>query len=306
MITYPESKAPRDVNTALLVFLLVMLSPLLIAVGFIVYIWTRFRGAPASPPEGCSLERSSGVKTMSEVMEILEWIKFRSSFPGAMSSAASIIIDLVPSALATTRITAGLIYPYPPSFEPVMLESQDGTPVCGHLAMQLGGAKRPALILASGAAASKNSGWMLSLALKAYYDWGFHVLALDLRNRGDSGRFSDAPTSWGYRESYDVLAAADYLDSLDVVSTVGVCGAGMAGSAALLAAGRSRPDRPLEGGIVAVGAYSEAAAEVARLAGKGYAPPAASLRRLLGRVLLFIKTLSDGPRAFFDPRSYTR
>lgn len=306
MITYPDSRTPREVNTALLALLLVILSPVLIAVGFIVYMWTRFRGAPAAPREGRSLERRTGVKTMSEVMELLEKIKFSSSFPGPLSSAVSIFIDLIPSALAATRITAGLVYPSPPSFEPIMLESQDGTPVCGHLALQAGDARRPALILASGACASKNAGWVLSLALHAYYDWGFHVLAMDLRNRGDSGRFSEAPTSWGYRESDDVLAAADYLDSLEIVSTVGVCAAGMAGSAALIAAGRSRLDRPLAGGVVAIGAYAEAASEVARLSGRSPSAPTASVRRALQRVLLFFKTLSDGPRGFFDPGRYTR
>jgi pimeloyl-ACP methyl ester carboxylesterase len=306
MITYPESRAPRDVNVALLAFLLVILSPVLIAVGFAVYVWTRFRGAPAAPREGRSLERRAGVKTMSEAMELLEKIEFRASFPGPLSSAVSIFIDLIPSVLSATRITAGLVYPYPRSFEPIMLESQDGTPVCGHLALQCGEARRPALILASGAAASKNAGWVLSLALRAYYDWGFHVLAMDLRNRGDSGRFSEAPTSWGYRESDDILAAADYLDSLEIVSTVGMCGAGMAGSASLIAAGRSRLDRPLAGGVVAIGAYAEAATEVARLSGRSIAAPVASLRRLLQRLLLFFKTLADGPRAFFDPARYTR
>jgi predicted alpha/beta-fold hydrolase len=239
-------------------------------------------------------------------MDLLEEVPFHAWLPGFVSAAMSMIVDVLPSALATTRITAGLLYPYPASFEPVMLQSQDGTPVCGHLAMQADDAQRPALILASGSCASKNSGWLLTLALKAYYNWGFHVLALDLRNLGDSGRFSEAPTSWGYRESDDIMAAAEYLESVDRVSTVGVCGVGMAGSAALIAAGRSRLDRPLSGGVVAVSAYADASSGVDRLSGSGTLSPALSARRLLERLLLFVKTLAGGPRPFFSQRDYTR
>lgn len=302
-----EKTAPGPVRTAFVAVLLTALSPLLITLGFIIYVWTRFRGAPAKQTDNRQpLERTAGMKTMSEAMELLRAIEFRKSFPGPLSTAISLFIDLVPSALSASRITAGLVYPYPPAFEPIMLESQDGTPVCGHLALQPVDMQRPALILANGGAASKNSGWLLSLALRAFYNWGFHVLAIDLRNHGDSGRFSEAPTSWGYRESDDILAAADYLDTLDIVSTVGVCGTSMAASAALVAAGRSRLDRPLAGGVVGVGAYADAGSEVERLAGRNPLEAAAWLRRLMQRALMFVKTLADGPRAFFDPRRYTR
>jgi pimeloyl-ACP methyl ester carboxylesterase len=115
------------------------------------------------------------------------------------------------------------------------MESQDGTPVCGLLAMQPHVEERPALIVVHGLFGSKNSYGMQQLSLKAYYDWGFHVFALDLRNFGDSSRFSEAPTSWGYREFDDFIAAAEYLDSVQHVSTVGVCGVSMGAAAALLA-----------------------------------------------------------------------
>jgi pimeloyl-ACP methyl ester carboxylesterase len=306
VIDYPDTKAPKAARTALMATILTVLSPLLITAGFILYVWTRFRGQARRSGMEDPLERTLGVRTMSEAVELLEGIPFKPKMPGPLSSAISIAMDLVPSALATTRITAGLVYPYPRAFEPIMLESQDGTPVCGHLAIQAGESGGPALVLANGGYASKNSAWLLSLALRAYYDWGFHVLAIDMRNFGDSGRFSEAPTSWGYRESDDIVAAAEYLDSLDIVSTVGVFGASMAGSAALVAAGRSRLDGPLAGGVVAAGAYAEASREVERLSGKNAPAFTGLLRRLARRALLFAKTLFDGPRAFSDPRAYTR
>jgi len=287
--------------------MLVAVSPFAIALSFLAYIWARFRGASAKTPKVCQpLERRSGIKTMSEVMELVEDVPFKVRFPGPASSFMSAMVDLLPSALATTRVTAGLLYPYPASFEPVMLESQDGTPVCGHLGLHPKDAQRPALILASGSFASKNASWLLTLALSAFYEWGFHVLALDLRNLGDSGRFSEAPTSWGYRESDDIVAAAEYLESLDIVSTVGVCGVGMAASSALVAAARSRLDRPLSGGVVAVSGYAEAESEVDRLGSQDAGSASRSVQTLIRRTLLLFKTLAGGPRPFFDPKAYTR
>ncbi len=307
-ITCAEKETPRAARGALLAALIVAFSPLLTAIAFFAYILARFRGVPA-PGAGAwrSLECRGGIKTMSEAMDHLEDIPFRAWMPAAVSSAVSMLVDALPSALSTTRITAGLLYPYPAPFEPVMLESQDGTPVCGHLALQPGDSQRPAIIFASGSFPGKNSGWLLTLALKAFFEWGFHVLALDLRNLGDSGRFSEAPTSWGYRESDDIMAGAEYLDSLDLVSTVGACGVGMAASAVLIAAGRSRLDRPLSGGVVAVSAYADASSSVERLTSHtGPAATLASVRHLMERLLLLFKTLAGGPRPFFSPREYTR
>jgi pimeloyl-ACP methyl ester carboxylesterase len=303
---YPDRKVTRAARAGALALLLAVFSPFLITAAFIAYFLARFRGAPRAETASRALERTSGIKTMSEAMELTLAIPFRASLPGPVSAALSMVVDLVPSALSTTRITAGLVYPYPTAFEPIILESQDGTPVCGHLAIQPGDARNPAVIFANDSPASKNAGWLLSLAARAYFEWGFHVLALDLRNLGDSGRFSEAPTSWGYRESDDIMAAAEYLDSLDVVSTVGVFGAGMAASSALIAAGRSRVDRPLSGGVIALGAYADAAGEVERLSSLSGLSLLSAARRLLSRALMFFKTLAGGPRAFFDAKAYTR
>jgi pimeloyl-ACP methyl ester carboxylesterase len=303
---YPEIKVPRAARTGALALLLAVASPFLVAAAFIAYILARFRGAPRAQTTSHALEQKGGIKTMSEAMELVRAIPFKASLPGPLSTALSMFVDLIPSALSTTRITAGLVYPYPGAFEPIILESRDGTPVCGHLAIQPGDARNPAVIFANDSPAGKNTGWLLSLSVRAYFEWGFHVLALDLRNLGDSGRFSEAPTSWGYRESDDVMAAAEYLDSLDIVSTVGVFGAGMAASSALIAAGRSRPDRPLSGGVIAMGAYADAEGEVERLSSLGGISLLSATRRLLNRALMFVKTLAGGPRAFFDARAYTR
>jgi predicted alpha/beta-fold hydrolase len=287
---------------------LAALLPLAAPALLILYIRARFRGAGArvGTRVPAPLQRTPGVKTMSEAMELLKGVPFKSSVPTPAARAAYQLLDLVPAALNSSRATAGLVYPYPEVFEPVMVESADGTPICGLLAMQPGQAERPALMLVHGLFGSKNSYYIQALALRAYYGWGFHVFAIDLRNFGDSSRFSDAPTSWGYRESDDILAAAGYLEAFQRVSTVGVCGASMGATAAILAASRSRLDGPIAGGVVALNGYAvagRATEQVSTVSGL-------SLESLVNwvafRLMMGVKTLFGGPRPIGDLRSYTR
>jgi len=208
--------------------------------------------------------------------------------------------------LNSVKVTAGLVYAYPGVFEPVMLESRDGTPLCGLLAMQPGDSKKPALIIAHGLFNSKNSFGILALARRAYFEWGFNVLALDLRDSGDSSRFSEAPLSWGCRESEDIAAAAGYLAATGKVSTTGVCGFGMGASSAMLAACRSEPDLRLSGGVVALNGYADARRFVNGISTVSGLSPTALFRWLLLKLCLALKTLAGGPRPFSDPRVYTR
>ncbi len=305
-VTSPESKTPEALRTVLAALLLAATLPLAVSAALVLYIRARYRGVRLRSAAPAPLERTPGVKTMSELMGLLKEVPFRTRVPTRLATAGYLLLDAVPAALNSMRATAGLVYPYPDVFEPVVVESQDGTPVCGLLAMQPHVDARPALVVVHGLFGSKNSYGMQQLALKAYYEWGFHVCALDLRNFGDSSRFSEAPTSWGYRESDDVSAAAEYLESMPHVSTVGVCGVSMGAASALLAAGRSKLDRPLSGGVVALNGYADAERELEFVCSTpGLSPDAAGVW-LLFRVLLAAKTLLGGPRLFTDLRAYNR
>ena len=243
---------------------------------------------------------------MSEVMGLLKEVPFKKRLPRWLAALAFAAAESLPCLLGINRVTSGVVYPYPPVFEPVMFESQDGTPLCGYLAVQPSSDPGPSLILAHGLFSSKNSAAVQALALRAYYRWGFHVLALDLRNHGDSSRLSGAPTSLGYRESDDILAAARFLASIDRVNTVAVVGTGIGASSALLAAGRTTPDRPLAGGVVAVNGYARASREAEFLSATGRPwSPAYAIRLRFGLVLL-LKTVTCGPRPVTDLRRYIR
>jgi predicted alpha/beta-fold hydrolase len=243
---------------------------------------------------------------MAEVMGLLKQIPFEMRMAPTLAAVLCGLLDAMPRILNSIKVTAGLVYAYPGVFEPVMLESDDGTPLCGLLALQPGDSKKPALVIAHGFFNSKNSFGMLSLARRAYFEWGFNVLALDLRDAGDSSRFSEAPLSWGCRESEDIAAAVDYLSATGRVSTTGVCGFGMGGSSAILAACRTESDRRLSGGVVSLNGYADARRFVNDIATVPGPSPAAFLRWLSLKLFLTVKTLAGGPRPFSDPRAYTR
>jgi len=301
MPSYLWKGALRYVPLAILV---VVLSPLLVSLSLLVGIVLRVRRCPSPGPsdevEGAS---RAGVKTMSEAMELLERLPFGRPWSRVLSSFAAWTIDMVPEILDTSKLTSGFMYPYPGPFEPIMVESEDGTPVCGLLAMQSGGGSGPALIVTHDLLECKNSQGPRSIAMRAYYQWGFHVLALDLRGAGDSGRFAQSPPSLGFRESEDIIAAAAFMESMERVSTVAVCGTGSGGAAALIAASASKVEGPLAGGVASLNCYSDARREAERLSAGGEAPVAARMRT---RLLLLLRTSLNGPRRLSDLVDFIR
>jgi hypothetical protein len=303
-----KEEKPVFFKAALLLLAVVLLLPLLVALALILFVAVRYRGArpEVEIPVTGGGEKRSGVKTMSEVMERIRAIPFKPRISYQLATTALALVDTIPMLLNMSRSTAGIIYPYPGVFEPVMLQSQDGTPICGLLAMQPGAGQRPAIIFVHGLFGSKNAYTTQALALKAYYDWGFQVFALDLRNFGDSSRFSEAPTCWGYRESEDILAAAEYLESIDRVSTIALCGGSMGAASALLAAGRSRLDGPLSGGVIALNGYADAERIVDHISTVSRPWIERSIIWFFFRLLLLLKTSLEGPRPFTDFKEYTR
>lgn len=299
-----KGRTARALRAILLLTLVVALFPLIITSIIIIYLHFKYRFLEPAVELPRQVTGRLGVKTMSEVMELLKAIPFETRLTRALATVALTLPDLVPTLLDTNRLTTGIVYPYPEVFEPVILESQDGTPVCGLLAMQPDGRKGPALVVVHGLFGTKNKATIQSLATTAFYRWGFHVLVIDLRNFGDSSRFSEAPTSFGYRESDDILAAARYLGSIEKVSTVGACGISMGAASTLLAAARSRADDPLTGGAVAVNGYGEVEKVLEHISRPQRLTAEYIAIWLVFRILLVAKTLLEGPRPMADLRTY--
>lgn len=223
-----------------------------------------------------------------------------------ISAASRAMSDLVPALLETGKQTAGILYPYPNAFLPIVIQSIDGTPVCGVLAMQPCEEERPGIVVVHDFMSSKNAYEIEKIALKAYYDWGFHVFAIDLRNSGDTNRLSGAPASWGYREAEDIISSVEYLDSIENVGPVGIFGIGLGASAAIIAGGHDETGSLIRGGIAAVSPYSDAERTIGYLS----SPGKGSLRHFFPSVMLNtlirMKTALNGPYPIKSLESYTR
>ena len=178
-------------------------------------------------------------RELSEIMVELKAIPFKNRLPfgGRVSTAVGFTPDVLPLLLDSRRSTAGLLYPYPPSFKPVLFSSLDGTPLVGRVALHGDGQARPGLVFCHGVFGSKNESYIRSVSLKAFRKWGFNVLAVDLRGFGRSARFSMALPTGGWKEGEDIMAAARYLGSFAEVTTVGVSGYSMGAGSTLVACG---------------------------------------------------------------------
>jgi pimeloyl-ACP methyl ester carboxylesterase len=244
------------------------------------------------------------VKTNYAIVRHLRAIPYHKEKAYIPQSVFTVMAETIPFLLNSLKITAGLLYPYPSEFEPILFESKDGTPICCLVATKKEPA--PALIIVHGFFSCKNSLLIQDLAFKAFYEWGFHVLVLDLRGCGESARFSNAPMSFGYRESDDILQAALILDSNELVTGVGVIGFGTGGASALLATSRSGVQGPIAGGVMSVCTFSSARRALdsfSRLSGKELPP---ITLRLVLKLMLGIKTAFSGPKPLFDFEKYVR
>ncbi len=196
-------------------------------------------------------------RTMEEVTALIEDIPMRPrSQGGVIPTILFSLPDIIPMLLACRKRTAGLVYRYPPAFERITIESEDGTPLPAVVGLHKDERPRPALIMVHGLFGSKNLWFSEQVALSAYYGWGYQALALDLRFFGESKKLSSAPGTGGWKEGQDILAAARYLKSLPLVTSVGVMGGSMGAASAMLAAAQDR-EGLLDGGVIAWHGYGD-------------------------------------------------
>jgi pimeloyl-ACP methyl ester carboxylesterase len=111
---------------------------------------------------------------------------------------------------------------------------------------------------------SRRFDYVRQIAIRAYYEWGFNVLALDLRSFGLTNLTSAAPTTVGWKEGEDVAAAGRYLKHLGA-TTVGALGISLGGSAVLGACHIDGAAEALAGGILAISPPADPRAMAKRL-----------------------------------------
>jgi pimeloyl-ACP methyl ester carboxylesterase len=174
--------------------------------------------------------------------------------------------DLSTFVLAQQREAANLGYAYPSQFSDHVFEGADGE----HIAATVGlheGVRRPALIVVHGLFSSRRFDYVRDIAVRAYFEWGFNVAAIDLRSFGLTNLTSQAPTSVGWKEGEDVLACARYLKELGS-TTVGALGISLGGSAVLGACHLAGAEDAIRGGILAISPPGDPRGMAARLSRK--------------------------------------
>jgi dipeptidyl aminopeptidase/acylaminoacyl peptidase len=112
-------------------------------------------------------------------------------------------------------------------YEEVILTTQDGLKIA---AWYLPGRRPQAIILVHGVNANRSAVLPEAGVLA---EAGYPLLMIDLRGHGQS---EGHEVTYGYREAYDILAAADYLDKRPEVEQIGILGGSLGGASVARAA----------------------------------------------------------------------
>src|SRR5919108_4407091 len=157
--------------------------------------------------------------------------------------------DISNFVVAQHREGAVIGYRYPGQFKDHIVKGADGERIAASIALQE--AARPGLIVVHGIFTSSRFDYVRSIAVRAFYEWGFNVAALDLRSFGMTELTSPAPSTGGWKEGFDILALARYMKELGSTS-VGALGISLGGSSVVNACDQEETTTELDGGILAV------------------------------------------------------
>ena len=157
--------------------------------------------------------------------------------------------DISNFVVAQHREGAVIGYRYPGQFKDHIVEGADGERIAASIALQE--AARPSLIVVHGLFTSSRFDYVRQIAVRAYYEWGFNVAAMDLRSFGMTELTSPAPSTGGWKEALDILGLARYMKELGATS-VGALGISLGGNSVLNACHYEEAATALDGGILAV------------------------------------------------------
>jgi predicted alpha/beta-fold hydrolase len=157
--------------------------------------------------------------------------------------------DISNFVVAQNREGAVIGYRYPGQFQDHIVPGADGERIAASIGLQE--AARPGLIVVHGIFTSSRFDYVRQIAVRAFYEWGFNVAALDLRSFGMTELTSPAPSTGGWKEGLDILKLASYMKELGSTS-VGALGISLGGGSVLNACDRQATTTDLDGGILAV------------------------------------------------------
>src|SRR4051795_1306376 len=157
--------------------------------------------------------------------------------------------DISNFVVAQHREGAVIGYRYPGQFKDHIVEGADGERIAASIALQE--AARPSLIVVHGLFTSSRFDYVRQIAVRAFFEWGFNVAAVDLRSFGLTGLMNEAPSSAGWKEGEDLIEVARQLKQLGCTS-VGTLGISLGASSVLGASHPQGAAQQLDGGILAV------------------------------------------------------
>ncbi|HSJ17611.1 MAG TPA: alpha/beta hydrolase [Solirubrobacterales bacterium] len=159
------------------------------------------------------------------------------------------LLDWAPFVLAQHRHTVGWGYSYPGQFRHDHFAGADGERIGAMVALHEH--ERPGLIVVHGLFSNRLFDYVREIAVRAYFEWGFNVAAVDLRSFGVTELLSHAPSTGGWKEGQDMVHAGRHLKQLGATS-VGALGISLGASSVLNAAHLPGAEVALDGGILAI------------------------------------------------------
>jgi len=208
----------------------------------------RFAPEPDELPVPPQAERS-----MDALMRELEAIP-HDLHPSDTAQLRKGVLDWTPFVVAQHRHTVGWGYSYPSQFRHDHFAGADGERIAAMVAVHE--VPRPGLIVVHGLFSNRLFDYVREIAVRAYFDWGFDVAAVDLRSFGATELLSHAPSTAGWKEGEDIVAAARHLKRLGATS-VGALGISLGGSSVLSASHQPDATEALDGGILSVAAPAD-------------------------------------------------
>jgi predicted alpha/beta-fold hydrolase len=151
--------------------------------------------------------------------------------------------------VAQQRDGVGLGYSYPKPFLSDRFEGADGEPIAATVALH--DDPRPGLVVVHGLFSNRRFDYVREIAVRAHFEWGFNVAAIDLRSFGLTALLSRAPSTAGWKEGEDIVRAGRQLKDLGATS-VGALGISLGASSVLNASHSEGAAEALDGGVLAI------------------------------------------------------
>ena len=126
------------------------------------------------PPAPTSAHSADTVRELQELPHRLRFARTTTLRKG-WSDASTFLLN-------QKRQTINFAYAYPRQFTYEYVEAADGERVAAQIATHE--TPRPGLIVVHGLLSSRHFDYVREIAVRAYYEWGFNVAAIDLRSFG--------------------------------------------------------------------------------------------------------------------------